>query len=182
MHASEIVDNLIARLDAVKQTGGGYMGRCPANDDDKPSLSFRAAESGDTVLINCFAGCTLQAIADALQIDVAMLLHGEPAAKMKKDKKKKKNTPCSQRRILLVPDESLSTEKRTAGTTTLSSVGVKFIVASGEFRGEAWVFDTFRFDAEGLQHFRACCAALGIDTAKRNPISSHPCSRAGPVR
>ncbi len=51
------VDTLLDRLDKVKQSGPGrWMARCPAHDDNGPSLAIRETEDG-TVLVKCFAGC-----------------------------------------------------------------------------------------------------------------------------
>ncbi|MEE8484983.1 MAG: AAA family ATPase [Acidimicrobiia bacterium] len=44
---------------------------CPAHDDHNPSLSLAAAE--ESVLINCHAGCTTEAIVEALGLSVADL-------------------------------------------------------------------------------------------------------------
>ena len=45
------------------------MARCPAHDDQTPSLSIREADDG-RVLLNCFAGCEFQQIMSALRLEV----------------------------------------------------------------------------------------------------------------
>ena len=50
------VENLLDRLDLVKQTGPDrYLARCPAHDDHTPSLSIR--DLGETFLVKCWTGC-----------------------------------------------------------------------------------------------------------------------------
>ncbi|HIK68234.1 MAG TPA: DNA primase, partial [Flavobacteriales bacterium] len=48
-----MINNLINRLDKVKQTGKDrYIARCPSHEDRSPSLAIR--EVDDRVLIHCF--------------------------------------------------------------------------------------------------------------------------------
>src|ERR1700680_248174 len=44
---------------------GGWLVRCPAHDDSKPSLSI--ADGDISVLLHCFAGCERSAIIAALR-------------------------------------------------------------------------------------------------------------------
>ena len=47
---------LLGRLDGVIRTGDGrWSARCPAHDDQSPSLSVRL--DGDRLLFHCHAGC-----------------------------------------------------------------------------------------------------------------------------
>jgi hypothetical protein len=41
------------------------VARCPAHQDGHPSLSI--AEQGDRILVHCFAGCSQEAVIDALR-------------------------------------------------------------------------------------------------------------------
>ena len=55
MHAD--VDKLIGRLHHVKEIKPGrWIAKCPAHDDQSPSLNITLAESGN-ILIKCWAGC-----------------------------------------------------------------------------------------------------------------------------
>lgn len=50
------IDGLLSRLAGVRQTGPDrWTARCPAHEDRSPSLSIR--DTGERVLMNCFAGC-----------------------------------------------------------------------------------------------------------------------------
>jgi 5S rRNA maturation endonuclease (ribonuclease M5) len=50
-----------------RRTGDRIVARCPAHEDRTPSLSVARGERRDIVL-NCFAGCTAQAVMDALDL------------------------------------------------------------------------------------------------------------------
>lgn len=57
--------DVLARLEGVRRSAGYYIARCPAHDDRNPSLSICESESGKA-LLKCFAGCSFEAIRDAL--------------------------------------------------------------------------------------------------------------------
>ena len=50
-----------------KRSGAGYKALCPAHEDRNPSLSISAGDH-QPVVVNCFAGCTSEAIEEALGI------------------------------------------------------------------------------------------------------------------
>ena len=58
-------DRVLNRLDRVRRTGADkWMACCPAHDDKSPSLSIRLTD--DRILLHCFAGCSAEAVLDAL--------------------------------------------------------------------------------------------------------------------
>ena len=59
------ISDWLDRLQGVRKSGAGYKAICPAHDDKNPSLSVTEG-AGDKVLVTCFAGCTFEAIRDAL--------------------------------------------------------------------------------------------------------------------
>lgn len=64
------IDRLLARLDGVRSSGGNrWMCRCPAHDDDSPSLSVRQVEDG-TILIHCFFGCDPNDVLEAVGLSI----------------------------------------------------------------------------------------------------------------
>jgi hypothetical protein len=67
-----MIDNIIAHLDKVKKSGKGYQARCPAHDDNGPSLSLREGDDG-RVILHCFAGCSAQSVVTALGLSMADL-------------------------------------------------------------------------------------------------------------
>lgn len=56
--------DVLPRLEAVRPCAGGWVARCPAHSDRNPSLSIREVDG--KVLLKCFAGCSFEAIRDAL--------------------------------------------------------------------------------------------------------------------
>lgn len=70
------LDLLLASLDGVKQTATKaghrrYMALCPSHSDKGASLSIR--ETGDRLLIHCFAGCSATGILESLGLDFGVL-------------------------------------------------------------------------------------------------------------
>jgi hypothetical protein len=50
------VHRLLSRLEGIRPAGDGkWTARCPAHEDNSPSLSIR--DTGDKVLLHCFVGC-----------------------------------------------------------------------------------------------------------------------------
>ena len=69
---SSKTDQLLSRLDRVKQTGPGkWLARCPAHDDNSPSLAIK--EVGDRILLHCFAGCGVTEVLTAVGLEMADL-------------------------------------------------------------------------------------------------------------
>ena len=60
------IDNLVSRLDGVKETGHGkYIACCPAHEDRSPSLAIKEGDDG-RVLLHCFAGCETEDVLTAI--------------------------------------------------------------------------------------------------------------------
>ena len=82
------LDAILHRLEAhhgqpAKRSGDGYSTRCPAHEDRHASLSVTEADDG-RVLICCHAGCTVQAIMQALGLPMSDLFpRREPERKRK---------------------------------------------------------------------------------------------------
>src|SRR5688572_2420126 len=68
------LDNVLGRLKGVRPRGDGYEARCPnlthgkCRGDVDQSLSVRPGDDG-RVLVNCFAGCSLEDILSAIGLD-----------------------------------------------------------------------------------------------------------------
>jgi putative DNA primase/helicase len=56
---------LIVRALKARRSGTGSMAKCPAHDDNNPSLSIREVDG--KVLVHCHAGCSQSAVIDALK-------------------------------------------------------------------------------------------------------------------
>jgi 5S rRNA maturation endonuclease (ribonuclease M5) len=61
-----------SRLEGIRPNADGYIARCPAHDDSKPSLSVRVGESGK-LLIHCHAGCEQDDVLKAISATPQML-------------------------------------------------------------------------------------------------------------
>ncbi len=71
---------VLARLGKVRQQAdGSWMACCPAHDDREPSLHITL--QNDKVLLHCFAGCSLDAICHALNIEPRELFVGDDATR-----------------------------------------------------------------------------------------------------
>ncbi len=67
------IDNILSQLEKVHQRQPGqFSARCPAHADKGPSLSIRETPEG-SVLIYCFAGCTVAAVVAAMGLDMTAL-------------------------------------------------------------------------------------------------------------
>jgi hypothetical protein len=63
------VDEVLERLEGVKESGGSWIALCPARDDKAPSLSVAQGDDGRT-LVKCFTGCEAPEIVAALGLGV----------------------------------------------------------------------------------------------------------------
>ena len=75
------IDDFLRRIEGrigsrPKRVSSGYSCRCPAHDDKNPSLSISAA-SGGKILMKCHAGCTIEEICKALDLQVSDLFPNE---------------------------------------------------------------------------------------------------------
>src|SRR5215216_3059675 len=55
------IDRVLNQFPYARRNGDGWMTRCPAHEDNQPSLSIREA-SNNRVLIYCHAGCSVEEI------------------------------------------------------------------------------------------------------------------------
>lgn len=72
--------DFLLRLDGVKGYGDQYSAKCPAHDDKKQSLSISCGADG-RILLNCHAGCTPEAIVDAMGLKMKDLYQKEKPKK-----------------------------------------------------------------------------------------------------
>ena len=66
---SSVVTSLLSLLRGVKSSGDGWTALCPSHEDHENSLSIAAGDDG-RVLLKCFAGCSADAIVNALGIQL----------------------------------------------------------------------------------------------------------------
>ena len=58
---------ILQHLAGVVPSGAGWLARCPAHDDRRPSLSIGVGRDGRT-LLKCFAGCPTEAVIAAVDL------------------------------------------------------------------------------------------------------------------
>ncbi len=63
----------LGKFEGVRQTGGGWIARCPAHGDDNPSLSIARGEDGRW-LVHCHVGCSADAVVSAVGLKMADLM------------------------------------------------------------------------------------------------------------
>jgi hypothetical protein len=63
------IDRILSHLKGVRKTATGWVARCPAHEDRRPSLSITKGSDG-TVLVKCHAGCKTPAIVAALGLSL----------------------------------------------------------------------------------------------------------------
>ena len=64
------IENILSRLEKVKQRQPGqWSACCPAHADKGPSLSVRETPDG-AVLLHCFAGCEVGAVVAAMGLEL----------------------------------------------------------------------------------------------------------------
>lgn len=77
------IDNLLSRLEKVRQTGPGrWSARCPGplhkHGDRNPSLSVAIGDDG-RALVRCFSGCSVSSIVAPLGLELSDLFPPRPA-------------------------------------------------------------------------------------------------------
>jgi len=67
-----VIEGLRLAECAPKQKGGTWQAKCPAHADKNPSLSLSTGKDG-TVLVKCFAGCSTEAVMQAINLPMTAL-------------------------------------------------------------------------------------------------------------
>ena len=66
------IEDLLQRLTKVKKTGPNtWIACCPSHDDSSPSLAIK--ESDGTILLHCFAGCSIDDVCGAIGVEMVDL-------------------------------------------------------------------------------------------------------------
>lgn len=74
-----IFDDFLDKLDNVKPAGSGFVAVCPAHEDREASLGITEGEGG-RVLLNCYAGCEVTAIVEAMDLKMRDLFPNNSSA------------------------------------------------------------------------------------------------------
>jgi putative DNA primase/helicase len=73
------LSELLSRLDGVEEEADGWVARCPAHTDGRPSLRVAQSDEGK-ILLHCRAGCRKDAVLEALGLTWADLFQETPDA------------------------------------------------------------------------------------------------------
>src|SRR5436190_15000091 len=104
---SSPVQRLLDHLDGVKPGANGFTALCPAHDDTKNSLSVDEGDRG--AVVHCFAGCTTEAVCQAVGLKLQDLFY---------DSKVPISVSLKKSRVYIYRDETGATVykiKRTTG-------------------------------------------------------------------
>lgn len=102
-----VADNLLQRLDKVRQRGASqWSARCPAHDDRGPSLSIKELDDG-RVLLHCFGGCNSDEVVRAVGLDITALFPPRPDRPGAGTKPSKLKLPASQALEILAHESML---------------------------------------------------------------------------
>jgi hypothetical protein len=85
------VQSLVSRLHA-KRCGKGWIARCPAHDDNSPSLRINEGADG-RALVKCWAGCSLDAVLSAIGLTTKDLFPVRPPPKSSRNGESPASTP-----------------------------------------------------------------------------------------
>ena len=136
----------IAGCKPQKSTRSGWASRCPAHDDQSPSLSVREGDDGKT-LVHCHAGCTPEDVCQQLGLGLSDLMTS-PASR--------RNTPSPTSQKWATAEEAISYLETSRGSSSNrwsyqdkagNTVGrvVRWDTADGKeirpvsLRGDGWV-------------------------------------------
>src|SRR5688500_12733337 len=75
------IARVLERLARVTKAGRGFIARCPAHDDGRPSLKIDRGDDG-RVLLKCYAGCELESILEAIELTAADLFEPKPTPRI----------------------------------------------------------------------------------------------------
>jgi hypothetical protein len=145
---STAVQRVLDRVESVRSTANGWTARCPAHDDQHPSLSIAQGDDG-RCLLKCHAGCTVDAITAALGLRVGDLFPDRgPSGRSARD-----------RLLLLAELEQVDLFHDPAGRAYAK-------IPVGDHR-EAWALDSSTF-AHWLQreYYRHHSSSVGPDVVR----------------
>jgi 5S rRNA maturation endonuclease (ribonuclease M5) len=143
-------DQIINMVQA-RRSGNGWISKCPAHADVKPSLSIAEGDDG-RILLKCFANCTIESICEALKISVADLFsnnghHHEQSPKTSRPKTPKPDPAKFEGSEKTVDELQLGLVHSEEGQRYIESRGISLTIAAELKWGFApsWPF----IDAQG---------------------------------
>ena len=99
------IEEFVARLAGVKQTGDAYTAKCPGHDDRQNSLSVKRGND-DRILAHCHAGCAVGDILSPIGLSVRDLFPPKTNGRANSNGRTKKNGRGKQVAAYAYTDES----------------------------------------------------------------------------
>src|SRR5438445_11668047 len=90
------IERLLGALPDAKRMKDGWSAKCPAHADTTPSLSISEGEDG-TVLVNCFAGCSTEAVVAELGLGMRDLFRDRDRPRGRSRRERRRNDPARAR-------------------------------------------------------------------------------------
>jgi len=89
------LEQLFARLGDVTRSGAGWECRCPAHDDQNPSLSISLGDD-DRILGHCHAGCPIESVMAAVDLPMSFLAGPTPGITGSRSRSTKSSKPAKK--------------------------------------------------------------------------------------
>ncbi len=80
------VSQILSRLKDIRRSGDGWTALCSAHDDNRASLSVNVGNDG-RVLLHCHAGCSVEAIVQAIGLDMSDLFPSKSSTSPQKNRR-----------------------------------------------------------------------------------------------
>lgn len=108
-----MLQNILNQLSKVRRTGDkSWMACCPAHDDRSPSLSIK--DTGDKILLRCFAGCETESVVGSIGLTMSDLF-SDPLSDSRRERYRKaytKNQIEHERLVLAIAEHDRARGKR----------------------------------------------------------------------
>lgn len=140
------VDRVLAALRGhgaePKPAGRGWCCRCPAHDDRNPSLSLCAGDDG-RALLNCHAGCPVDAICDALGLSISDLFDAEGSGRPRPAPRSRPSGRAARTTASRAPEAG-------AGLFPTANAAVKDLERRHGARSHLWTYHNAKGEPVGL--------------------------------
>lgn len=121
--ATKPVELVLSKLPDARPRGSGWMARCPAHDDRRPSLRVTTGDDG-RALVHCHAGCTPEAVVGALGFTLADLMpaNGLQSGRLARSKPVRRREPDERghkdRRAHATAEDAIADMERRHGSSS----------------------------------------------------------------
>jgi hypothetical protein len=127
------IGEILSRLDCVRSSPHGWIAQCPAHEDRSPSLSIR--EEGGKILFHCHAGCSVESVCAAADIEVHNLFSN--------------NVQSVKARPNPIPPDPVSASESTKGDSRRIVAEYNYVDEAGKL-----LYQNVRFDPKDFMQRR----------------------------